>query len=104
VTSARQFLLNVLGGKCDLCGSIERLHLHHKDRNRKNNDLSNIQLLCASCHYKIHSTSESSPKKRGHFRIKGSSGILTIPASVVKDKAFPLQDDYKVMVEIKEGM
>jgi antitoxin component of MazEF toxin-antitoxin module len=43
-------------------------------------------------------------KKKGHFKIKGSSGILTIPASVVKDQAFPLQNDYKVMVEIKEGV
>jgi len=33
---------------------IPSLHIHHIDRNRKNNDESNLICLCASCHMKIH--------------------------------------------------
>lgn len=39
--------------ECEVCGYGETpriLVLHHKDRNRKNNDLSNLQVLCPNCH------------------------------------------------------
>ena len=39
---------------CQECGSDERLEVHHKDKNRKNNNLNNLQLLCRSCHSKQH--------------------------------------------------
>jgi antitoxin component of MazEF toxin-antitoxin module len=42
-------------------------------------------------------------RKRGHFRVRGSSGVLTIPADIIQDDAFPLPDGYKVMVEIQSG-
>ncbi len=49
--------------KCDLCGSVERLSIHHMDgkgRNyqekglKPNNEINNLQLLCARCHGSIH--------------------------------------------------
>jgi len=42
---------------CSLCGetNIKKLDIHHKDKNRKNNKLSNLQIVCSRCHYtKIH--------------------------------------------------
>jgi len=39
---------------CKKCNSTEDLNLHHKDKNRDNNDLSNLILLCRSCHSKEH--------------------------------------------------
>lgn len=38
---------------CDLCNSDSSLEIHHKDGNWKNNDLSNLQVLCAGCHAKL---------------------------------------------------
>lgn len=38
--------------KCELCGSTRNLMVHHKDGNRKNNNASNLQTLCWSCHEK----------------------------------------------------
>ena len=38
---------------CEECGEIasgRRLHIHHKDKNRKNNDLDNLQVVCVRCH------------------------------------------------------
>lgn len=42
--------------KCNRCGidDFSVLIVHHKDRNRNNNDLSNLEILCANCHYRIH--------------------------------------------------
>ena len=61
MSAYRKMLINLLGEKCELCNSSVDLRLHHKDGNRKNNDIRNIQLLCRDCHYKVH----GKKKKRG---------------------------------------
>lgn len=41
---------------CEICGvnvQGRKLHVHHKDKNRKNNDLKNLQVVCVECHNKI---------------------------------------------------
>ena len=41
--------------KCSKCGREDgQIDVHHKDKNRKNNRIDNLQVLCASCHAKIH--------------------------------------------------
>lgn len=46
--------------RCENCGLSEwqgkpiPLELHHKDFNHYNNDLSNLQILCANCHMQAH--------------------------------------------------
>ena len=42
------------GLACEECGSSERLHAHHIDRNAKNSTLANGECLCQSCHTKRH--------------------------------------------------
>ena len=43
------------GKKCSICGQIEgQIDVHHKDKNRKNNKLENLNVLCASCHRRLH--------------------------------------------------
>lgn len=41
---------------CALCDFSEQyaLEVHHIDKNRKNNDLSNLIIVCANCHRGIH--------------------------------------------------
>jgi hypothetical protein len=39
---------------CTFCRSLKQLEIHHIDKNVKNNDLSNLILLCANCHKKLH--------------------------------------------------
>jgi hypothetical protein len=39
---------------CEFCGTNKDLHVHHIDKNRQNNQLSNLKLLCRSCHSKEH--------------------------------------------------
>lgn len=49
-------LLKERGLKCERCGydKYEILHVHHKDRNRENNNLDNLALICPNCHYEEH--------------------------------------------------
>jgi hypothetical protein len=39
---------------CEECGTTESLGVHHIDRNPANNDISNLMVLCARHHKKLH--------------------------------------------------
>lgn len=39
---------------CIMCGSSKFVVVHHKDLNRYNNDVSNLECMCRSCHTRIH--------------------------------------------------
>lgn len=43
-----------------VCGeeNIQRLHVHHKDKNRKNNKIDNLEVLCRPCHLAEHNKIE----------------------------------------------
>ena len=49
-------LLNERGYTCERCGfdKYEILQVHHKDRNRDNNELINLELICPNCHAGEH--------------------------------------------------
>lgn len=52
----RKFALEYKPNRCERCGEDDEmcLEVHHKDRNRDNNKLSNLAILCANCHCKEH--------------------------------------------------
>ena len=52
--NSRRQSLKMRKDRCENCGVTSRLHAHHRDSNPMNNDLSNIQTLCASCHMHTH--------------------------------------------------
>ena len=45
-------------GKCEECGfdNILALEVHHKDGDRKNNSIDNLELLCCNCYTIKHKT------------------------------------------------
>lgn len=49
-------LSEIRGKVCEKCGydKYEILQVHHKDRNKNNNELSNLELICPNCHYEEH--------------------------------------------------
>lgn len=49
-------LINERGPKCERCGykKYEILQVHHKDRKRHNNELTNLELICPNCHFEEH--------------------------------------------------
>lgn len=49
-------LLKERGKICERCGydKYEILQVHHKNRDRNNNELSNLELICPNCHYEEH--------------------------------------------------
>jgi Zn finger protein HypA/HybF involved in hydrogenase expression len=40
--------------KCQYDKIIQVLEVHHKDRNRKNNNVENLEILCPTCHQEEH--------------------------------------------------
>jgi|SRR5579863_3610490 len=55
LSSRRKLLKTDRPYVCERCGSMARLHCHHKDRDPFNRELSNLQWLCATCHGFAHS-------------------------------------------------
>ncbi len=55
-SSYRDKALNNLANKCSCCGfnNFYALEVHHIDKNRNNNSLSNLAVLCANCHTLVH--------------------------------------------------
>ncbi|KKT86310.1 MAG: hypothetical protein UX26_C0011G0005 [Parcubacteria group bacterium GW2011_GWC1_45_9] len=49
-------LLEKRGKRCERCGydKIEILQVHHKNRNKLNDGLENLELICPNCHYEEH--------------------------------------------------
>jgi hypothetical protein len=60
-------LLDQRGKTCERCGyaKYQILHVHHKDRNRQNNALDNLELICPNCHYEEHYLEKSWLRNEG---------------------------------------
>ena len=39
---------------CECCGSTQQICVHHKDRDRTNNTIENLMILCKPCHTRHH--------------------------------------------------
>lgn len=59
-------LLKARGQKCERCEytKYEILQVHHKDKDKKNNNLSNLLLICPNCHYEEHFLEKSWLRKK----------------------------------------
>lgn len=59
------------GYKCSICNSIDRLHVHHKDRSGStktpNNEMDNLITLCNSCHMLIHGKDKKDHSGRKNY-------------------------------------
>jgi len=49
-------LIRERGKTCERCGysKYEILQIHHKNRNKKDNQLENLEIICPNCHYEEH--------------------------------------------------
>lgn len=86
----RKFLRYEQGNKCGRCkkeineANGRKYHIHHIDGNIYNNDISNLIILCPSCHMKTHQENGTYPKK---YRCKirdrfGYSSVEFIEAGI----------------------
>lgn len=59
-------LLKERGKKCEKCNysKYQILEVHHKNRNRGNNELENLELICPNCHAEEHLLEKSWLTKR----------------------------------------
>lgn len=56
IVAIKTRLLKSRGEKCERCdySKKEVLHVHHKNRNRLDNSMKNLELICPNCHYEEH--------------------------------------------------
>lgn len=56
IGSYRNRKLQISKMECERCKISDKrvLQVHHKDQNRKNNKIENLELLCANCHLIEH--------------------------------------------------
>ena len=52
--SFREKAFSNFPNQCNRCGTTELLLVHHKDENRANNDINNLEILCKKCHQNHH--------------------------------------------------
>lgn len=52
----KERLLSLRGSLCERCSFaiVQVLQVHHRDRDRNNNDLKNLEILCPNCHASEH--------------------------------------------------
>ena len=78
-------LLKNQKGKCPFCELYFRpsdlLEIHHKDRNRKNNNYKNLELLHRHCHDKVHGS------MRENHRITEELDEVKVSRPVLKTSA-----------------
>jgi len=54
-TDYRKLALKYHEPKCVICGFSELIEIHHIDRNRQNNEITNLIPLCCNHHRLLHS-------------------------------------------------
>jgi hypothetical protein len=76
----RLFKDKIKNYKCEECNLSEwrqqpiPLELHHIDNNPKNNNLTNLKILCSNCHSLVHKNSK--PKKVKEYKLNNCSHCL----------------------------
>jgi len=62
----RRVYRNLINKKrCANCDTNDNLGIHHKDFDHYNDDLSNLEVLCNSCHMSLHKTEYWNAKREG---------------------------------------
>jgi len=61
--------------ECSLCGSTKNIQVHHKNRNRRDNRLENLMIVCRDCHWKIHKHFVSWSRKENKCKNCGSDKV-----------------------------
>src|SRR6516162_888268 len=63
VAAARKRAYKMVKRECEACGTTFEMSVHHLDENPRNNEPSNHQTLCLSCHGFWHRARKRSPKQ-----------------------------------------
>jgi len=72
LAALRKRAMKFRGNKCEVCGSIKTISIHHLDSNPANNSPDNLMTLCSSCHMKWHWThGKKMPKRQTICKICG---------------------------------
>ena len=72
---------------CERCGSDRFLCVHHKDENRTNNLIDNLETLCKSCHQRHHECAKNFPyPPTKKMRLSSSRRAKWLHKNHIRDK------------------
>jgi hypothetical protein len=74
--------------KCERCASKSNLVVHHRDRNRQNNTLDNLETLCRLCHIQEHREDVAKSQRKPEVNARRGAAIRRA-AETRGPKAFP---------------
>lgn len=76
--------------KCNRCPSGKHLVIHHKDEDHGNDTMSNLEVLCKSCHSKHHRVHHNTPwYQRRHARLHLKNGKEVQSVRIINRADFP---------------
>lgn len=77
IHSYRKRAFEQKGSMCKICGSNQKINVHHKDKDRQNNKIDNLEVLCTNCHAKIHENWKNAHKNQSkrYCSIEGCNKI-----------------------------
>ena len=72
---------------CERCGASEKLQVHHIDEDPSNNNASNLETLCATCHNRHHQNqSKVSPEDVAEIRASSDAvAVLALRYGIRED-------------------
>ena len=64
----------LIGRSCEICSTIEKIEIHHRDGNRNNNNEDNLQSLCREHHLEAEKLLIKNGIKKWNYTNRGSRG------------------------------
>jgi len=74
--------------KCERCASKSNLVVHHRDRNRQNNALDNLETLCQLCHIQEHKEDVAKSQRKPEVNARRGASIRKAAELRIQD-TFP---------------
>lgn len=96
----------LLENKCYNCGIINwlneniALQLHHIDRNKANNTLENLTILCPNCHSQTPNYGSKNCRKKKKSEIMSKDMVIRVEPSLFKKFQKKCTDDYKSISQV----
>ena len=84
LTALRNYLGIMTCNRCGVKGKGRKIHIHHKDKNHRNNAFDNLEILCNCCH------------RREHPRTSRLSDVFALPLTLTDLDRYCLHNGFGI--------
>ena len=102
VLKINRLIILMSNPQCELCGA-EGKHVHHKNKNKADHNLSNLMVVCPMCHTSLHNKYSRVKEKAERYNLSYSATMarlhkgvpLTFPKNMWSTKYTFKKQDYR---------